>query len=80
MRGYLVWILETAPTDCAFSLAEPSNSCFEGFTLKLLIPQTDAETLALPDCIGRVKQGMHSKFCYAVGTMVVNGGTGGAQT
>jgi hypothetical protein len=37
--GYLVWIFETAHCD--------------SFTLKLLIPQTDSETQALPDCIGQ---------------------------
>jgi hypothetical protein len=64
--GYLVWIFETAHCD--------------SFTLKLLIPQTDAETHALPDCMGKVKQRMHGGCCYAVGTLVINRGAGGSGT
>lgn len=67
MRGYLVWILETAHCDG------------DGFTLKLLIPQTDAETQALPVWTGEVKERMHGGYCYAVGTMAVQRGTGGAE-
>lgn len=65
----MVWILNTAHCEGG-----------DGFTMKLLIPQTDAETLALPDRMGKVKHRMRDKFCYAVGGMVVNWDTGGAGT
>jgi hypothetical protein len=61
--GYLVWIFETAHCD--------------SFTLKLLIPQTDAETQAL---LAKVKQRMHGGCCYAVGRLVINRGAGGSGT
>jgi hypothetical protein len=68
MRGYvyLVWVLEA------------SRAGKQPATLRVLTPRTDAETQALLDRMGKVKQRMSGGCCYAVGTLVMNraGGAG----